>query len=288
MEQPFPPQYPPQYPPPAPEPIQRPRTFGVGAVLGHGFSILFRRLHVFFALTVATSLPLWLVGYLLKPENPVPGELPTMFWVLLVMMIALYAALAVAVIYVVVEEMAGRHASIGNALAMGFKRMLPLILLSLVLMVAYVGVGIVANIIAIALKDVPIVGLPLVLFIFFWFFASVYPAFGTLTVERVGVFGSLGRTLALTKSNRLRIAALLIVQVVIFVLAVLGLVAMLPGVFEGRSYDASNIPTWWTIAAFAVYWLGILGNTIFMAVTYALLRNDKDGVGAGELASVFE
>lgn len=281
-------QQPPYYPPPppvyAPGPNPYGKTFTVGAVLGKGFGILFGRFHVFVVMTVIAMSPLIAYGLLRRPDS---GDLSGAYgeaFLVTVLGWLLYAFLSAAVTYAVVEQMSGRRAGIGASLSVGLARAVPLFLFVIVLMLIFVAVLIPAGIVAAAAgKDSP-VGTIAVWAAMLWFTCAFYVAVPTATVERLGI-GAVGRAWNLTKGARLRIFAVLLVLFVAFFLGVF-VIGFIAGATEAAHVTGVNWPV--LISSIVFVLLVFLGQAVFSAVAYALLRHDRDGVEATDLARVFE
>lgn len=106
-------------------------------------------------------------------------------------------------------------------------------------------------------------------------------------IERTGVFRSFGRSRDLTRNNRWRITGLVLIYFIIFgvvemvVFSLFGGVAAMATLGGNQAFSAMAL----------IQVLGAASGLIAMAGTcslYAELRRIKDGVGAGDLAAVFD
>ncbi|MDZ4376335.1 MAG: YciC family protein [Phenylobacterium sp.] len=183
------------------------------------------------------------------------------------------AVLQAALIHVVVQDSAGKPATVGEALATGLRAFLPLLLVSL-LYGLLVGLGMV-------LLIVPGIMIAVALCV-------CVPA---VVADRVGVFGSLKRSRDLTRGNRWRIFGLFVV--LFLLLMVLGvIVATVVGVTALTNPAALQDPA---LSMNPIYIaLNVLQQIIstvigaaLISVLYVELRKAKDGLGSRELADIF-
>jgi hypothetical protein len=193
----------------------------------------------------------------------------------LLVFVAANSVLQGAVIHGTVSDLAGRPASFGESLGAGIRFILPLI-----------GVGIVAGL-SIAMASVLFV-IPGVLVALAWAVGAPVEV-----MERRGVFGSLNRSADLTRDNRLAIFGLAVIYFVVFWAAQwleTGLT---------RSFVRLTLSTAATQNLSSLEIVQTTANVIFQTVTalvssagvasiYYELRSIKDGVGAEELAAVFD
>jgi len=254
-------------------PPMRHEEFGIGNVLGRGFSIFFRNLPAFLVISAITYVPLLAYGLTWSPYDAnTLGELQS--GLLKYALISFVGAMLLqnlavsAITFGVVEEMRGRHAGIGRCLAVGLRRMLPALGVTLL-----AGLCVLLGVLAL------IVGAVVV-------FCMLYVAVPASVIEQNGVSRALSRSAYLTKGNRWNIFGL------IFVLGVIGAIVNW-GVQAALIDKVGDVvpPDQWNLYVgiqFGIQFaMGALGATI-AAVAYVQLRNDKDGVGVGELAKVFE
>jgi hypothetical protein len=188
------------------------------------------------------------------------------------------AMLQGAVIHASVSDLSGGRASFGECLATGFRFFLPLFCIGLI-------VGICCGFCLL------IFIVPGVLLALAWTVAA--PA---EVVERVGIFGALGRSVVLTRNHRGAILGL----AVIYVLASWIVQSTLSGgMMVGAGFGASGLGTrpgagfqnlmlLQTIVQLVLTTLFASVSSAGIASIYFELRHTKEGIGAEQLASVFD
>lgn len=253
-------------------------SFSVGDVLGKGFATYFKNLPAFLVMAVIVYSPMLLYGAIAKGPLDVSSveEWQTQAFVFLAVMIlggmVLSLVMSAAVTYAVVEELNGRHAPIGKSIAVGLRRMLPAL-----------AVGILSGL-CIALGTVLLIIPGLIVM------CMLYVAVPASVVESPGIGGALSRSAFLTKGHRWGIFGIIIIVGI--------LSAAINFVLESALVDKTSIgdtevinPGDWKTYVFVNIGvqivIGALGAVI-AATAYVSLRNDKDGVGVGELARVFD
>jgi len=258
--------------------MQTGASFSVGDVLGKGFSTYFKNLPALLLMAVIVYSPMILWGLVAKGPADVSSieEWQTQALIFLVVTIfggmLLSFVLSAAVTYSVVEELNGRHAPIGKSLGVGLRRMLPTLAVSVVSMLC-IALGTLALIIP-----------------GFIVACMLYVAVPASVVESPGIGGALSRSAFLTKGHRWGIFGIMII------------VGLVSGAFsfllETILVDKVDIggtkvinPEDWNLYVYVNVGtqlvIGALGAVI-NATAYVSLRNDKDGVGVGELARVFD
>jgi hypothetical protein len=246
--------------------------FSVGKVLGESFKIFFKNLPAFLLMAVLIYSPLFIYAMTTNPLDMTLNEILWMGIILVVGGLVLQNLLTAAVTYGVVEQMAGRHASVGKSMAVGLRRMLPTFGLFIVMMIC-IGLGFIALIIP-----------------GFIVMCMLYVAVPALVIEQNGIGRALSRSAHLTKGYRWSMFALVILMIIINKGASWTVEHV---VVNSVEIDGQTIvdPSQWKLYIGSIVGVmlgtGALGATI-SAVAYVLLRNEKDGVGVGELAKVFE
>jgi hypothetical protein len=178
-------------------------------------------------------------------------------------MVLTYAAMG-AVVYGTVAYLRGRPAGVGECLSRGFGVVLPVILVAI--LITLMG--------TIGMMLLVIPGI-----IVFVITAAAVPA---AVVERPGVWGSIKRSAELTKGNRWRVFALLVIFYIVmmgiaWVLGLVGLPILAP---DGT-----------TFAIIVLYvWSGLVTAffAAFGAVIYHDLRVAKEGASSEQIAAVFD
>jgi hypothetical protein len=174
------------------------------------------------------------------------------------------ALVAPMITYRVIQYMNGTSTSIGTSIKYGVRGIAPVIIVAIV-------IG--------ALNMIPnIGGLIGAIVMCFWFVAG--PA---AVVERLGPFAAIGRSATLTQGRRGGIFGLnfligLIVLAVVFVF----LLPLFSSHADGAEMRRALITVTPIICVFQLF------QGVVQAVSYSLLRADKDGVSNDELAKVFE
>ena len=261
--------------------------FDIGRVISRLFGVLGRNLPVFALLALllvgAPAIAVALTALLrtLPASLPTsPAELFTPINIglglgsVLISVIA-NSVLQGAVIHGTVSDLAGRPASFGDCLATGIRFILPLI-----------GIGLISGI-AIGAASILLV-VPGVLLALAWAVAA--PA---AVMERTGVFGAFSRSADLTRNHRGAIFGLAVIYIVV-ALVVQYLESSLMRSVTGVSLvttTTQNLQTAIIIRLVAnglIQTMTALVSAAGVASIYYELRSIKDGVGAEQLAAVFD
>ncbi len=172
-----------------------------------------------------------------------------------------------ALAYGVLMEVRGQRVGIGRSIRMGLKRLAPVLGVCLVVAVV-VGVG------SAVARGVP----------GFVLQCMLYVAVPVAIVEAPGVWSALHRSRTLTKDNRLKILGVVLL-IYVAAVAVGGTTSVL--VRHGREWT----PELQQRAHLIMWMAGLLTGPwqcVAAVVTYHHLRLVKEGVGAEELATVFD
>lgn len=183
------------------------------------------------------------------------------------------AVLAPALVHGTVADLNGRKATFGECLGGGLRHAIPVFA---VLFVAAVGI-----VFGFFLLVVPGVMLAIA-----WCVAA--PA---KVVERVGVFGALGRSRALTKGSRWRIFWLIVLYSIVWGALQQGLLGA-AGLFPAGASPALG-PAAFLSPGYGVVMLVLsVANTLIsytgISVIYYELRRIKEGIGPEALAAIFD
>jgi hypothetical protein len=272
-------------------------TFSIGRVISRLFGVLQRNLVTFLLLSVllvglptaavsfvqlSTMSPLVSAGASADPSavfSQAFAPLRLLFGaVALLLSIFGNSMLQAGVIHASVSDLLGRRAGFGECLATGLRFCLPVF-----------GIGLVVGICCAFGFLVFIV--PGVLLALAWCVAA--PA---EVVERVGVFAALGRSATLTRNHRgailglavIYIVALWIVQATLSggMMASAGLGASGFGARPGQGFQ--NLMLLQTIVQLVLTTLFASIGSAGIASIYFELRQTKEGIGAEQLASVFD
>jgi hypothetical protein len=242
--------------------------FSVGNVLSKSFSIWGKNFAAFTLMTAIVMVPVLAVTVYMKvlPDEELTSN-PTL-------MLSLTAAVALGsmflgplasgcVTYGVLQQLRGRHASVGDCFRVGMSRAL-----------AVMGVAIVAGLLI-------MLGTMLFCVPGLIFSAGYFVAAPAAVVERLGVHGSLSRSWQLTDGYRWSVFGL---QILIGIIAGVAAQAIeLPSAgSEGAVGAAFGIAA--ALVTVCVDSLkGVMG-----AVAYHDLRTEKEGASSQDLASVFD
>lgn len=176
-----------------------------------------------------------------------------------------------ALIQMTVTDLSGQPVSLRPALVRGVRAILPLLGLTILFVLGWMFASVLLIVPGIMLALAWCVSAP------------------TYVIENRGIFGAFSRSAALTKGSRWRLLGLFL----IFLIAVWVLEIAIVGLFGGFGGLARTIADGSRVSVYRL--LNLLLSTflaLFMhtgvAVLYSELRRLKDGVGAGDLAAVFD
>jgi hypothetical protein len=241
----------------------------MGVVIKELFAVLGRNFGTFLILTlILVGLPALLSGYL-QMTYMRAGQI--FAWQTLIGSLVSAAGLFIlqgTIIYGTVTDLNGKRASIGACLSVGLGSFLPLFAIGILSYIA-IACGMILLIV------------PGLMLLTAWIVAV--PAY---VAERPGIFAAFGRSAELTRGNRWRIFALLIVYLVVVII-----VEALAGVFGNASRIASGqgIPMIQSLVLLPVIAIASgLITSAGVAALYVELRRIRDGVGPSELAAVFD
>jgi hypothetical protein len=269
--------------------------FTIGTALSTSVRIWARNLPRFLVLVTLVYLPLiaWELGYQLgifrgiywgyyeffSELHPVLGAVPGGGFVV-------HTCAAAAVTHGTLVALAGKPAPIGRGLMTVMRRFFPLIGVALVVWVATSGSMVVLDwLVGSWWRGDSWIGAMLYyILLFSLFYLAVPVAMG----ERRAVIGSISRGFALARGVRIRVFAIVLVGQAVYAIAY-------AVAYEAMSYGDSTAvgARLVDLGYYGLIPLG-LGSVIASfiaanaAVTYRLLREDKDGPGAEDLGKVFD
>ena len=235
--------------------------FRVGSVLVRGFSILARNVAPFGLLALAFTAPPYIYGLAVEaPSDPTAtagiGDLA-----IFAADILLRYLLTAALVYGTIRELRGSHATLIECVSRGLGLVFPV-----------VGVAILVGV-ATGLATLLLIVPGLIVATMLWVAVPV------AVVERPGVTRSLSRSAELTKGYRWQVFGVLAT-----VLALNLVLALLAGSLAAGDAD--------TTAFLVVSWIvsAVFGAVIAVvsAVSYHDLRIAKEGIGAEQIAAVFD
>jgi hypothetical protein len=254
-------------------------AFGFGRVMARTFSAWWHNLLPFTALTIVADLPVLLVsvlgdvpvqGITAPARNPFDRSamaagaiLPQGFWVAYWITVSLFMVEVGAITHGVINHLAGKRVSVAAMIGTGFRRLLPLLAVTVI---CYVMI---------------VLGTMLLVVPGVLFFSALAVAIPAVVAERPGVFGAIGRSFALTKKNRLAILAVFLVLV--------------PLSFGVTGFGSYLMPRLTSFSPMLGTLLGLAVNMVFKTllwiapgVIYHDLREAKEGMQTAQLAAVFE
>jgi len=258
-------------------PLQR--ELRIDRVLGHSFSLLGNRLSRYFLLSALPGLPSLLVAIfsarldgLQSSSNSfflgssgfgaaTAGVAALMAFAIVIVMIVAFTAIYVAMIYGVFQDMRGQEFRLGEGLGRGLSRFWPLVGLWIC-----AALGIAAGLLLLIVPG-------MILFTMWWVAA---PA---CVIEQLGPIRSLERSGELTRGNRWRIFA--IVLVISLGSAMVGGLLTVPMTLLGMPVAAAVLNYIWSTLTTAYH-------LIATVVAYYELRLGREGIDASSLASVFD
>jgi hypothetical protein len=238
--------------------------FGVGDIISDTFNVLAKNFFKFFITAVIIYVPAMIIVSVIFGVDSLTVSAGAYSSDLtsppdLLLSIIGYVA-TVSISYLSLEHMAGRERDVFKGVSIGLKYALFAFLIGLI--ITFFGI------IGIFLLIIP----GILVFVF----TSV--AIPVLVAEDKGVFGSLKRSIELTKGFRIKIFALFLVALImafIFFL-VIGLVMAFGGVIG------------LLVGALVVYTVMVSFFSVLSTSLYVHLRTAKEGVDTSEIAKVFE
>ncbi len=253
-------------------PAPQSRIFTVGTVFATTLAVLFRNLGGFVIFAVLINLGIFLIDDALGANDPEPAGGAGLVSFLLNLLG--YAFLTAMVSYGTYRDLRGDRAGLGDIMIRGFSVLLPVLAVSVVTVVAYI-LGLIALIVP-------------------GIFAIVllWVAVPAAAVERPGVIGALRRSVDLTKGESWRVLGILMVFVGVYLvffmaLGLWGFSLGASGELSEAEIDAAvSGPA--TVAGLLFGMVLSLVISVSAAVSYFLLRSQKEGVAVGDLVGVFD
>lgn len=252
---------------------------GVGKIISESFSILFSNFVKVLILGFIGSFAGFLVnGLFLGFETALgvpdpeafadPSAVLTGSLLSLVIGMAVYGIIIAMLIQLAYDAKLGRNGSLREYFTSALPPLFAIVVLSLVVAIL-AGLGMIALVVG---------GL--------WVYAVFYVFVPAAVIERTG-FGSLGRSAGLTKEYRWPIVGLFLVMAIIIMVISFALTALSTGIIIGGEPSmATFIGLGVVLSAFSGLAYGLSG--IATALTYARLREVKEGVAVDQIASVFD
>lgn len=254
--------------------LERPEKFQIGRVFNNSFAVIGRNIGLYLGLALLFSgLPAIVFRFLSEPglsgialDDPSAMADPNLMFrnssiaiaaglVSFVLALLLQSSLVRATI----EDLNGKRPSFGDCIQIAIRYLLPTLGIGLL-----VALG--AGLASIAL---------LVPGIILWLGWSV--AIPVLIQERLGVFGSMSRSRALTKGSRWALFGLFLILIII-AMVIQSAIAVVVVLFQGIVAD---------VVASLVQTVLSMVLSVATAVSYVELRQVKEGTSVDELAEIF-
>lgn len=233
--------------------------FGVGNALSTGFQVWAKNFVPFMLITTLFHSPvlIWEIIAVNRAHGLREAVLITEYAGFASILFNLLVSAALT--YGVVMELQGQRATIRGCIGAGFRRFFPVLAITIV---ASLCIGF-------ALLALVVPGLIV--------YCMFYVAVPCSVIERPGIMGALSRSSQLTAGHRMRIFGLVLIVGLIG-----GGISLLSPIVKAVSFEASVYAR--MIEQLLV---GSLG-AVMGGVAYHLLRAEKDGTSAPELAAVFD
>jgi hypothetical protein len=188
-----------------------------------------------------------------------------------------------AIVFGVFQQLRGRHASIGESIVHGVKRLLPVLGVGLLVLLAALGTGLLIVVPGLAVPSLLFLLGPAAMVAAVIVSMMLYVAVPVAVVEQPGVLAALRRSRQLTDGYRGRIFGALMIMVLIqFVVSVVVVMAVV-GTVDSPADAKAQLGLSLCLSVV----LGALNATL-NAVIYHDLRRAKEGIGIEDLAKVFD
>lgn len=254
-------------------------SFSVGGVLNRTFSVITQRFALFFSLAAVPMLMAFIVLIVVMSiamlatlgSDSGMRSFSVMHWIVFLLMFFVFLCSFVmmgAFSYAVLQILAENPVSFMHALSRGLKRFFPLVLTSLVSLVAtYIGFFLLV--------------IPGLILICFWIVAIP-----VCVIEKAGVFQSLRRSFNLTSGYRWKIFALLVIYIVGYMgIYILTNILMIP-IMSSASLNITGTAIFGLLQIF-VQIISSMFLCSMVAVIYHDLLLAKEGIVSKNLAAVF-
>ncbi len=231
-----------------------PTEFRVGEIFGKSFNVLVLHFVPFIAISALAGLPSLVFALQPKPSGG-------LVWLQLAVNIVLGAVCEAMILYATFQALRGRPVRIGESMAIGLRRFVPVIVASIVAGIAE-GLGLILLVVPGLIAMV--------------MFVVAEPA---IVVERLGPFEGLSRSIELTRGYRWSIFGLVFV---------VGLVELVVGMIIGATLRPTDSLLWNTIVTYAFGTLARAYFSVLVAIVYHDLRVLKEGIDLDQIAAVFD
>jgi len=247
-------------------------TFSVGTVLSTGFRVWLRNLVPFLLITAVFYAPPWIWAWQAVQIEPTVenfNAVRTVAAVASYLTMPINVFVAATLSYGVVMELHGQRATIAACMTTGLSRFFPALAVA------------VLSVLCIAVASVTVVGGIIV-------YCMLFVATPVAVLERAGILGALSRSAALTKGHRWGILGLFLI---LLILSVATIYLLHAAVLDSASLTVetafANLRSQVYVGYVHEVVLGSLG-AVMTSVSYYLLRAEKEGTTASELAAIFD
>lgn len=272
--------------------------FRAGRALSRSFSIYFRNIAPFGLLALVILSPTYVYQILAGPGELAVSADPAEYWsqfsvepvFVFIANFMLGNLVSAALVYGTIQNLKGENAGFGECFTKGIALILPvlgvafvyLLVLVLVILAAAVPGALVIGLLVAATgaSAIYFLGILVILTPVAYVVVMFYVTLPVAVIERAGI-GSLKRSAALTKGNRWRLFALLILFFAIA--AAMGISLSLLGLTDGSANFAGQMAWQWVLS-------GLLSafSAVMAAVIYHDLRVAREGVDTNQIAAVFD
>jgi hypothetical protein len=248
-------------------------NFRIGQVLARAFRVYFSCFLSFTLIGAIVNIPTILIIFYIPAITPEAQAMQSLFTMGFSVLIG--PLVTAIILYGAFQQMRGLPFRLGESVARGLNRILPLIGLT-ILFALGVGLGAVLLVI------------PGLILLVMW-----YVAVPCCVIERTGPVRSLGRSRELTKGSRWKLFGLILLTILMSVIfatvvgALFGVIGSLTDFVEVMQQQKE--PTW-PLLTFQLVISGIQQAffSVLVVVTYYHLRLYKEGVDIDAIASVFD
>lgn len=270
-------------------------TYSAGRALGLGLKVLLRNLIPFTILSLVIAAPYFAYAYLALDDMHfdldggfVGDDALGIKLTVIGMLVGLLTSSTLT--YGVVMELKGQRASMAACVVTGLRRFFPVlgvgILIGLIVGIPAVLVGVVVWMARLELFGVLLLAVVVALV-----YAIYYVAIPASVIERPGVSGALLRSRELTAGRRRQVVSTILLVMVVhygvhYVIAdsMIDVRELVGGGQDAVLHLVKKL-TWVDVGLTTLF--SMVGGCV-AACTYYLLRSEKEGVSADDLASVFD
>jgi uncharacterized membrane protein len=248
-------------------------NFRIGQVLARSFRVYFSCFLSFTLIGTIANIPTILIILYIPAITPEAQAMQSLFLMGFSMVIG--PLVTATILYGAFQQMRGLPFRLGESVARGMSRMLPLFVLTILF---GLGVGLGALLLFI----------PGLILMVMW-----YVAVPCCVIERTGPVRSFGRSRELTKGSRWKLFGLILLTIIIslvFATVVGALFGIIGGLTDFVDLVQQQKEATWPLLTFQLVISGIQQAffSVLVVVTYYHLRLHKEGADIDSIASVFD